>query len=76
MKVNPCKECIVLAMCKGKFIDKDFYGGVIAFSFSVRCILLSEYLGCADQDMIDNVRDVYGLEPYSRAGGVNNDEPM
>ncbi len=61
---NPCKGCIVLAICKGKFIDRDLYGGVIAFSFSIRCELLSDYLRDANQDMIDDVRKVYGLGPY------------
>jgi len=73
--INPCKQCIILAMCKGKFIDGDF-GGVIAFSFSVRCILLTEYLGRANQDMIDDVRGVYRLEPYTKEGRLNADKPM
>ncbi len=73
---NPCKQCIVLAICKGKFIDKDYYGGVIAFSFSIRCVLLSDYLGDANQAMIDDVRKVYGLGPYTKEGGINNDKPM
>ena len=65
---NPCKQCIVLAICKSKFNDNisgtSLGIGVIAFSLLIRCELLSDYLHCADQDKINNVRDVYGLGPY------------
>ena len=68
MNKCPCEQCICLAICKCRVRSMK---GVRDFSSILKCELLSEYLGRAnDRDShvnywreIDMTRLVYGLKP-------------
>lgn len=64
---DPCKQCIVLAMCKAKF--EHYWNGwgahvsVIQYFEDNECPIVTDYLDYADQDMINNLRATYNLDP-------------
>lgn len=64
----PCKNCIVLAICKsliGTFPFED----VTNLARSKDCSLLLEYIDSNSLDTIDNARRFFGLPPvYGRVG--------
>ncbi len=64
---NPCRQCIVFAMCKNKFNERFQdtleVPNVTSFSEAEKCPLLIHYLDNSNQEMINAVRVLYGLEP-------------
>jgi hypothetical protein len=62
MKTIPCNQCIVFARCKSRFADWRI-NGVIDFVFRMGCQNALDYTNEADQDDINEMRILYGLEP-------------
>lgn len=67
----PCKECIVFVSCKtrykGKakfFMDEKFGGSVCDLAIDEDCNRLRAYINDADQDDMNDVRLLFGMEPY------------
>ncbi len=63
---NPCKECIVLAICKARFnefTNSNREPQVRHFAMSGKCQLLKEYLQLYNQNSVNEIRKFYGLSP-------------
>ena len=59
---NPCKQCIVLPMCKIRFIEER-WDSILGFAWREKCELIKEYLWMSNQDMINETREIFGLKP-------------
>jgi len=59
---NPCKNCIVLPLCKTKFKERHLTS-IASFNLSRECPLLSEYFDLGGQNEVNELRVIYGLEP-------------
>jgi len=55
----PCYKCLVFVMCKQKV-----KGSVVGFAHHSGCPQAYEFVLGADQDSINNMRQLFGLEPY------------
>jgi len=57
--INPCKQCIVLSMCKNRykvmFRKNILFGGVIVFSLDLPCEYLQSYL--LDKSVTRDIRE-------------------
>jgi hypothetical protein len=61
MRENPCIVCIVRPICVA-----TFYGdSVLDFSYNhKKCPLAIKFLDNANQEQVNELRILYGLEPY------------
>ena len=55
----PCYKCLVFVMCKPKVL-----GSVVAFAQESGCPKAKEFVYDADQDSINHMRELFGLEAY------------
>ena len=55
----PCYKCLVFVMCKQK-VKRS----VVGFAHNSGCPQAYEFVLGADQDSINNMRQLFGLEPY------------
>jgi len=68
---NPCKECIVLAMCKARFnefANSNREPQVRNFALSGECQLLKDYLNIFSVNTVSEIREFYGLSPIYYKG--------
>jgi hypothetical protein len=61
MKANPCSTCLVQAVCVA-----TFYGNsVLNFVYhDKKCPMAIEFIDKATMDEVNEMRLLYGLEPY------------
>jgi len=69
LRMNPCNECIVLAMCKARF--NEYIKGcnrpqVRQFANRSKCQLLREHLYVLDRNVTNEMREFYGLLPIPK----------
>lgn len=55
----PCYKCLVFVMCRPKVTDS-----VVSFAQNSGCPEAAEFVLGADQDSINHMREIFGLEAY------------
>ena len=73
-----CINCIVFPMCKSMFNDSlspslDLRATVLGFAFGIECSILQDYLFNSTQEMINEIRELYGLKPI-KTGVIGRDD--
>lgn len=72
MRTLPCKDCLVFSQCKmrereriRRFMEDGRWGrSVIDLAYREKCNLLLDYLSNSDQDQVNKVRELFGMDLY------------
>ena len=58
-----CDKCLVLPICMIKFREGG-YDSVLNFSYKTNCYFSEKFLKDTNQDGVNKMRTLFGLEPY------------
>jgi hypothetical protein len=59
MKDPPCRNCLLLAVCKSRFMN---YTNVSSFAYDTKCPLACEYIENYGMEEVNEMRKIFGLK--------------